>query len=336
MDTAVALAPLRAAHMAALLSLLGALGFLSMVMRDGSLRARARVRHLACASAGLALALGAGWLVGTAGYVAGANGWAEAVAALPDVVTYMGFGQLLLARLALLAVTMALLLVPSASPLIGLVLAALAVALQPLIAHAGASGAVVPIGAEMLHLLGVGAWIGGLLPLLAALSDGSPADNARILHRFSVLGMLAVGIILATGVTLGATMAGGPRGLLGTPYGLMLQLKAGLFVAALALAALNRFVLAARLEESGTGGPAAVLGMLRLSIAVELALGLVIILAAGTLASLPIGAEQATARLPWAFILAVVALQAMALSVVAVLWVRSCRLPLHPLRSDPS
>ncbi len=332
MDSAVALAPLRAAHMAALLSLLGTLLFLAVVMRGGSPPMRARLRRLACASAGLALILGAAWLVGTAGYIAGADGLAGAVAAVPAVVAYMSFGQLLVARLVLLAVAVVVLLDLAASPLVALPLAVLAVALQPLLAHAGAKGTIVPIVAETLHLLAVGAWIGGLLPLLLSLS----ADASRTLRRFSVLGMVAVGVIAATGVTMAATMAGGVPGLLGTPYGLVLQLKTGLFIAVLALAALNRFVLAGRLEETGSRSPVPLLRALRLSIAAELGLGLVIVLAAGTLASLPPGAEEAPSSLPWPPILAALAVQAAALAVVAMLWMRCHGLLPHPLRSNSS
>ena len=148
--------------------------------------------------------------------------------------------------------------------------------------------------------------------------------------------MVAVGVIAASGVTMAAAMAGGVPGLLGTPYGLVLQLKTGLFVAVLALAALNRFVLAGRLEEAGSRSSVPLLRALRLSIAAELGLGLVIVLAAGTLASLPPGAEEAPSSLPWPPILAALAVQAAALAVVAMLWIRCHGLLPHPLRSDPS
>jgi putative copper resistance protein D len=275
------------------------------------------------------------WLVGTAAYVAGADGPAEAIAAVPAVVTYMGFGKLLLARLVLLGLAVGLLLDRAARPLIALAPAALAVALQPLMGHAGAIGAVVPIGAGMLHLLAVAVWIGGLLPLLVSLAGDSPGTWGRTLRRFSILGAVAVGTIAASGATMGAALAGGLRGLLGTEYGLALQLKTGLFAAALALAALNRFVLAGRLDEVEPGTAPALLRALRLSIAAELGLGLVIVLTAGILASLPPGAERMASSLAWAPILTALAVQALATAVVAALWVRCHVFRPHLLRSDP-
>ncbi len=94
---------------------------------------------------------------------------------------------------------------------IGLLAAAAFIAALAWAGH-GAAAEDVPfdaihLPADILHLLAAGAWLGALLPLVLLLAqargDGSPeaVTVARVTtSRFSNLGMLSVGTLLATGL----------------------------------------------------------------------------------------------------------------------------------------
>jgi mono/diheme cytochrome c family protein/uncharacterized membrane protein len=160
-----------------------------------------------------------------------------------------------------------------------------AVAVQPLIGHAGAIGGGLGtelIASEALHLLAAGAWLGGLLPLFIAIRR-LPADAAASACRnFTPIGLSAVLVLAGTAVVQIAEFIGGLPGLFGTAYGHIALVKVGLFLALLLLAALNRFVLTERI--AGTA-PIAARRHMRRSIAAETVLGTLVIITAGFLAS---------------------------------------------------
>ncbi|MEO9191430.1 MAG: CopD family protein [Acetobacteraceae bacterium] len=287
MSPSAVLVLLRGAHVAALLSVFGTLAFMRL-MPPADLAPARRLRRLAAWSAAAALALGAAWLAAEAGAVAGVDGVGRAVAAIPEMLVYFQFGRLLLARLVLLAVVCALLLVWRGSRAC-LVLSAGAVGLQPLLAHAGAiSGGRgdVLVACEIVHLLAAGAWAGGLLPLLLSMRASPAGESARLLRRFSRLGVASVAAIVASGVTQLGILTRGFTGLIGSAYGAALAVKLALIAAALVLALLNRSVLTARLLG---GRPDEARRAVDASVAAEAALALGIVLAAGWLASLAPG-----------------------------------------------
>ena len=110
------------------------------------------------------------------------------------------------------------------------------------------------LAADVVHLLAAGAWLGGL-PMLALLFHRALAGaivEAQVVvqeatRRFSVMGLFAVGALLATGVVNTWYLAGSLPALLGTDYGRWLLVKIGLFAAMVATAAVNRQVLTPRL-----------------------------------------------------------------------------------------
>jgi putative copper resistance protein D len=111
--------------------------------------------------------------------------------------------------------------------------------------------------ADVLHLVAAAAWLGGLLPLWLLLrrdirNDDGPAilAKAAATRRFSTLGIIAVGTLLATGSVNTWILVGGPTALLETRYGLLLLLKVTLFVTMVAIAAYNRGALTPRLAEA--------------------------------------------------------------------------------------
>ena len=102
---------------------------------------------------------------------------------------------------------------------------------------------------DTIHLLGVGAWVGGLLCLVAlvprVLRDASPAERAtalaRTVPRFSKLALASVALLTGTGTYLAIKQVGTWEGLFGTPYGKLLIAKIVGLAAALVLAAFNLF-----------------------------------------------------------------------------------------------
>ncbi len=139
---------------------------------------------------------------------------------------------------------------------------------------------------EALHLLAAAAWLGAL-PALFLLVRLLPPDDARALSRhFSVLGGLAVLVIAATATWQGWTLSGGLPGLIGTAYGWTELVKLGLFGLILVCAAANRWRFTPRLAGPD---PAAARRALAGSIAIETALGLLVVVAATVLTSLEPG-----------------------------------------------
>ncbi len=294
---------LRGAHIAALASVFGTLVFAAVVIRTppDTSAAQAVQRRLAVLCRGsllLALALGLAWFMSRAAAVAGAHGWRETLAALPPVALETRFGRLVLIRLALL-----LALVPLCSAwlmrwpvhhvtgMAAIILAGSALALQAGTGHIGAMDGLAGQGlmtAEALHILAASAWLGALVPLLIVLVTTPPAA-ALALRRFFPLGLVAVLLVMATSVVQALALLGGVPALVGTPYGRLAMLKVLLFMALLALAALNRLVFSAR--------PGA---RLRASIMGETMLAAVMMLTAAALSHLtPAAHDRATWPFPW-------------------------------------
>jgi mono/diheme cytochrome c family protein len=132
--------------------------------------------------------------------------------------------------------------------------------------------------------LAAGVWLGGLPPLWIVVAR-APADVAwRAARRFSPVGILCVGVLLATAIYQGWVLLGGIPGLFGTAYGWVALVKISLFGVLGILAARNRFR-----HTPGLQGASAIAArrMLGRNIAWETAAGVVISLAAGVLTELP-------------------------------------------------
>ena len=101
--------------------------------------------------------------------------------------------------------------------------------------------------------------------------------RADALHRFSTVGIIAVGIILVTGVVNASLIAGSPIPSLSTAWGRTLAVKLVLVAFMLAAALANRLVLM----------PGARYAAIRRLIVLEQALGLAVLAAASLLGTLP-------------------------------------------------
>jgi putative copper export protein/mono/diheme cytochrome c family protein len=290
LESVVAL--LRGAHVAALVSLFGTMVFLTIVApaamaeatKDAS-RLRRRLLRVALISAAVGLTIGVAWIVVETAVIADAASSAMTLHALPVVALRTQFGQWLLVRGMLLLAVLPLLRSWRAGNIIATVLAAIALAVQPMLGHAGAlGGSIGPtlIISEVLHLLAAGAWLGSLLPLFITIGTLSHDAAATACRSFTPVGLSAVLVLGGTATVQVAEFMGGLPGLFGTGYGQVALVKLGLFVVLLTLAATNRLALTDRL--AGTA-PDTARRHMRVSVATETVLGTLVVLTAGFLAS---------------------------------------------------
>lgn len=141
--------------------------------------------------------------------------------------------------------------------------------------------------ADIIHLLGAGAWLGALAALTLMLFRSAQASNEeylrlnhRLLKGFSVTGSIIVALVFGSGL-VNSWMLVGPQNVLTlhlTLYGQLLIAKLLVFVAMLVLAATNRFLLTPAFERSRkAGGMSLALTKLRQSLAFELMLAITIL-----------------------------------------------------------
>ena len=147
-------------------------------------------------------------------------------------------------------------------------------------ASTGAGAGALHLAADIVHAWGAALWLGALIAfglLLRRSSGADPRALARALGGFASIGTGAVVILTVTGI-INAVFLIGPSNLaaLGTSaYGLLLSAKVAVFLAMLAMAARNRFVLTPALTRavSAGGDAGAALSRLRSSVLWELGAG---------------------------------------------------------------
>lgn len=195
--------------------------------------------------AALALVSAVAWLMLTAANLA--DGWGDAIdpQTLALVLGNTFFGHVWIVHLALSALAFGISLRASTLPpvLPVLINALLLLTLAP-VGH-GAMFDGVPglllIFNQMLHLIGVATWLGGLAMLALLLGACSEVDMPAILRRFSGIGYVLVALIVVTGLINVRALSGA---LWPDPafsgFGLVLAVKTALVLCMLALAGLNR------------------------------------------------------------------------------------------------
>ncbi|MBV1692387.1 copper homeostasis membrane protein CopD [Novosphingobium sp. G106] len=178
-------------------------------------------------------------------------------ASLSEIVGETAIGIAWMVRMAAMTVAVLSALALTRSPTTArvglLVSAALAVATLIWTGHAGATEGWPGTAhrfSDIVHLLAAAVWIGGIAAFswmlfrpVAARSKAHLAIAHRALDRFSRVGTLAVGLIVATGIINCLAVVGFPHftQLPLTAYGKLLICKLLLFAAMLAIAALNRW-----------------------------------------------------------------------------------------------
>jgi putative copper resistance protein D len=217
---------------------------------------RTRLSALLLVSLAFTVVSGAGWWLLLAGRI-GDRPLSEAItdgtAWIVLTQTRFGFDWQLRLLLAVLLAANVLLRPKNPSHRRDLFAAAGGIVLVVTLAWAGHGGAspgsagYVHIIADVFHLGAAGAWLGGLVPLVLLLGLRRRADHPGWLmiawhatRRFSDLGLVAVGTLLASGTINAWFLVGGAVNLVSTDYGRLLELKIALFVGMVCLAAANR------------------------------------------------------------------------------------------------
>jgi putative copper export protein/mono/diheme cytochrome c family protein len=302
----LALTTARGVHVAASLSTFGAVMFWSAVappvlrQADGATASdiEARLLRLFRVSLSVALASALAWLMIDTANIAEAGTASQTAQAIWPVLTDTRFGHVLGLRTTLL-VASALALGTGAAAgrrANATGLAGVSLMFHGWQAHAGTLGVTV-LGAEALHLLAAGAWLGSLLPLQMLIRASSPPQAALAARSFTPLGLLCVAILAATALLQGWILVGGLAGLVGTDYGLVASAKLALFLDLLGIAAANRFCYTPGLTLAGAPDAKR---QLQRSIGVEAAIGLAVILAAASLAArIPAVHEQPVWPFTW-------------------------------------
>jgi putative copper resistance protein D len=175
-----------------------------------------------------------------------------------------------------------------------LFLSALVVGAHTGVTHAASRVEMSPtlLAAEMLHLLAIGAWIGGIPYFILSLRRLSARDERwSVARRFSVVSLIAVPIMVATGVLMSFPYVGSLERLYQTNYGLLLGAKVALLAILLCLGAAN-FLAIRRLRRGASEG----LESVSIFGETEVAVGLIAILCAAALASSPLAADTSAAR----------------------------------------
>jgi copper transport protein len=168
------------------------------------------------------------------------------------------FGTATLARAALLLALMPLVVafvgrMRSASRFtIEAVVAVLALAVSATFAYGGHgdTGRFVVLGfaTDMAHLGSAAIWLGGIVALVIAMEEHQHTTaNAVAASRFSKVGLVAVGVLVVTGVTQGWRQIGTWSALWHTDYGRLLVVKVLVVVAIVVVASASRDVLRDRI-----------------------------------------------------------------------------------------
>lgn len=210
-----------------------------------------------------------------------------------------GFGRAYLLRIGLLIVAVVSVLILAPSRMLWMAQAVIGGVVLASFAWSGHGtyddglAGTVHLGADAIHLLSAGVWIGALfvlcLMIRAPAFEGRPAYQA--LEAFSGVGPFAVALLVLSGIVNSWFLVGLPRigALFTTNYGLALLAKLVLFAMMLALAAANRYRLTPRLElglRSDTAALAEATGALRRSVFAETMLAFLVLAAVAYLGTL--------------------------------------------------
>jgi putative copper export protein/mono/diheme cytochrome c family protein len=287
---ATTMALMRGLHLAAMISLLGTVGFLAWILPASAMVPpvlRQRLSRLWWVSGVVAVVAGGAWFTLQAAAIADAGNIPDALTALPMVAWHTRYGNTMMIRLGLLLVATGLALVRGhgqrrATLYLTVVFVSVALGLQGRIGHAGATEGAIGSGlilAGSLHLLAAGLWLGALIPLWLSVRAMTSSDATAVCERFSPIGLACVLVLAGTGFAQGLEFISSVPGLFGTPYGHIALLKIALFLLALMLATFNRFWLTGRLAV-----PRAHRHLL-VSVAIEAVVGLGIVTAGAFMAS---------------------------------------------------
>jgi copper resistance protein D len=160
-----------------------------------------------------------------------------------------------------------------------------------------------------LHQVAVGVWVGGLV-CAASIALRADSPGTAWLRPFSTVALAAVAGIAVSGLALSFAYVGTAGAAVGTSYGAMVLTKIVLFVALLAMGALNHRALHGRLTLAPWRTPRAADDggsvLVRRRLEVEAGLAVVTILLAASIGSAPPAADVGNQRATWGEIRSVV------------------------------
>jgi copper resistance protein D len=307
----------RAIHFAATILVAGAVWFAVFIAEPAFRKAdddaelvavarasvRVRLSWLAWLSLAVVLLSGAAWLLFAAARMADLS-LPEVFAGtvVETVVTQTGFGHAWIVRLllaALVAIAWCVRTQIDAPLREKILLVSLTAALVGTLAWSGHAAAgrgvsgTVHLTSDILHLLAAAAWLGGLLPLaitLRATARGSDVHLSAVAReavaRFSILGIVSVGTLIATGLVNSWMLVGNVAALTGTDYGRVLCAKLALFLCMVTVAGVNRLILTPRLRHKQGETARLTAGLIERNSLIEGALGAIILIAVGLLGTL--------------------------------------------------
>jgi copper transport protein len=185
---------------------------------------------------------------------------------------------------------------PGARSLLALTVPLGALALLPGLAGHGSvqSPVALLLPANVLHVLAMAAWLGGIAVLVLALRaatsrldlpDRTPLLVA-VVGRFSQMAGIAFAVLLASGVIQGIVEVASVPALVDTAFGRAVLIKLVLFTALVGLGWVNRSRILPQLRAAG-GSPAQAGLLLRRTLRAELTLGIAALAVTGALAGYP-------------------------------------------------
>lgn len=181
-------------------------------------------------------------------------------------------------------------------PLLGLVL------LPALSGHASVQSPVpLLLPANVMHVLAMAAWLGGIAVLVFALRAATSRLEAgdrtpllvAVVGRFSALAGVAFAVLLVTGAVQAIVEVGRFGALLDTAFGRAVLIKIGLFAVLVGLGAANRYRLLPALR-AARGSPHRAGLLLRRTLRAELLIGVAVLGVTGALAGYPPSKAVAT------------------------------------------
>ncbi|MCK1789338.1 copper homeostasis membrane protein CopD [Pseudomonas violetae] len=270
-------------HFTVVLMLVGAWVFRPLLLGRHATTLDQPLTRLSRWLAAVAMVSGVCWLLLITASMAG--DWAAALD-WPTLQRVMGntfFGQVWRWHLLFNGLLLALLLSPwHASLLLRLVLGGLLLATLAPVGHGamldGLSGQLLILN-QIVHLMCVGIWLGGLMLLVMILRQPQAHPIAAILQRFSGVGYTLVAGLVLTGLINVRVLTGQ---LWPTPlwsgFALILLIKVGLVVAMLGLALFNRL----RIKDCEQR-----IGALKISVIMEWLLGIGAVAAVSLLGTMP-------------------------------------------------
>jgi copper transport protein len=121
--------------------------------------------------------------------------------------------------------------------------AALAMLVHTLAGHANAPAPLRPahLAEQWVHMMAVGAWVGGLVWLLLGMRGMRHHERSEAVKRYSGIAGVALGVVALTGLLRAVSEVGTVGSLFATSYGRTLLIKVSLVAVLALLGGLNRF-----------------------------------------------------------------------------------------------